>query len=99
MASVSTRAHVLRPEPRWRLPQIGSRCVADLTAEEEPCASAVLHVAVGPQGRVAGSSKAGGGGIGQAVLIEMLETAQQLGPRVIRELDSFLAASAAAPGG
>ncbi|KAI8471434.1 MAG: ribosomal protein S5 domain 2-type protein [Monoraphidium minutum] len=75
--------------------QIGSRCVADLTAEEEPCAAARLHVAVGPGGRVCGSSKAGGGGVPHATLLEMLEVAQQLGPRLIRELDAFLATAAA----
>lgn len=76
--------------------QIGSRCVADLSAEEEPCATACLHVAVDSKGRVSGSTKAGGGGIQHAVLMEMVEVAQNLGPRLIRELDGFLAAATAA---
>jgi hypothetical protein len=84
---------------RARPHQIGNRCVVDPTAEEEPCASACLHVAVTPAGRVAGSSKAGGGGIPHAVLLEMLEAAQQLGPRLARELDGFMSAAAAAEAG
>jgi len=53
-------------------------------------------VAVTSQGRIAGSVKAGGGGIQQPVLLEMMEAAQQLGPRLIRELDGFMGAAAAA---
>jgi exosome complex RNA-binding protein Rrp42 (RNase PH superfamily) len=87
-----TRPPLIRRRPL----QIGSRCVVDPSAEEEPCASAVLHFAVGPGGRLGGATKTGAGGIPQPALLEMMEAAQQLGPKVLRELDGFLAASAAA---
>jgi exosome complex RNA-binding protein Rrp42 (RNase PH superfamily) len=70
--------------------------VVDLTAEEEPCASAVLHVSVDARGRVSGTSKAGPGGIQQPVLLEMLEVAAATGQRLVQELDGFLGAAAAA---
>ena len=70
--------------------------MVDLTGEEEPCASAVLHVSVDGRGRISGTAKAGPGGIQQPVLLEMMEVAQAAGQRLVRELDAFLGAAAAA---
>ena len=71
--------------------RVGARCAVDPTAEEEAAAQALLHVAVGAAGRVAGASKAGGGGVAPALLGEMLEAARRVGPEVVRAIDAFVA--------
>jgi hypothetical protein len=43
--------------------QVGNRSVVDLASEEEPCASASLHVAVNSKARVVGMTKSGSSGL------------------------------------
>eukprot|EP00878_Enallax_costatus_P003984 GHUV01004207.1.p1 GENE.GHUV01004207.1~~GHUV01004207.1.p1 ORF type:complete len:283 (+),score=74.05 GHUV01004207.1:155-1003(+) len=70
--------------------QVGTQSVVDLTCEEEPCAAAVLHVAVNQQARVVGITKSGSCGLDPSLAQEMVEIAQKLGPAIIRQLDQYL---------
>lgn len=70
--------------------QVGSRCVVDLTAAEERCCSSAAHVAVNAKGKVCGVSTEGRGGAEAATLLMMLETAQKLGPQLLKGVNAFL---------
>jgi len=67
-----------------RLPQlvtlsrIGGYSVADATAEEEACASAMVSIAVAPSGTVLGVHKRGTAGLHHSIVAEMLPAAVQL---------------------
>eukprot|EP00882_Tetradesmus_deserticola_P005713 GHRQ01006015.1.p1 GENE.GHRQ01006015.1~~GHRQ01006015.1.p1 ORF type:complete len:283 (+),score=101.25 GHRQ01006015.1:153-1001(+) len=70
--------------------QVGNRSVVDLAAEEEPCASACLHVAVNSKARVVGMTKSGSSGLDPSLTQEMVEVAQKLGPGIIASLDKYI---------
>lgn len=76
--------------------QVGTALAVDLTAEEELCTSAALHVAVTPTGRLCSASQRGSSGINPGVLQEMMSKAQRLGPEIIAVLDSFMHTSSMA---
>jgi 3' exoribonuclease family, domain 2 len=71
--------------------QVGAHSVVDLTAEEEPCVSAALSVAVNAAGRVVGATKSGSAGLDPGMTQEMIEVAVQLAPSVISHMDAYLA--------
>ncbi|GIM12265.1 hypothetical protein Vretimale_15645 [Volvox reticuliferus] len=70
--------------------QVGSQCVVDLTAQEEPCAASALHVAVNRQGQVCGITTSGRAGVEISMLLMMTETTQKLGPVLWDQLIQFL---------
>eukprot|EP00877_Chromochloris_zofingiensis_P009370 jgi/Chrzof1/4687/Cz14g22240.t1 len=72
--------------------QVGHRSVVDLSAVEEPCSPASLHIAVAPNGHICGVTKEGYRGIDPSLVQEMLEMAMRTGPKVIHDLDVYVQA-------
>ncbi|GAB4822267.1 hypothetical protein N2152v2_009313 [Parachlorella kessleri] len=76
--------------------QIGRSCAVDPTAAEELCSSAALQarvcsrVAVDSSGRVCGLTKRRQQALDPAILLDMVDIAQRLGPRLHKALDAFV---------
>lgn len=75
------------------LSQVGSRCVADLTAAEELCAASAAHIAVGASGQVCGATLSGRRGVDPGMMMLMVESAQACGPKLWAGALEFLRAS------
>lgn len=81
---------------RWPLlvtvHQAGPCYVVDCTDAEEQCATAQLQCVVDVKGQVCGTNLSGArsAGIDPAALLEMVEVARVVGPRLIQAMDKYV---------
>lgn len=72
------------------LSRVGTRTIADASQEEEAVMSSQLSVGVSPGGNPAGIQKRGLGAVEPAVMIEMIELAARIGPKIHTQLQLLL---------